>query len=214
MGHELPKISGGFMNKRIFLTITSFAICFVLFGNVSAQVRGNYSRRDVNTTIRSLETSSDVFSRDFKRFSAQSRYSNGRDDRFVQVVDRFENAVDSLRRNFDRSNDWWSSRNDVQSIMGEAQNVKQMMNELRFARDLEVQWRNMRRDINALARTFSLPTLEGTGGNANPGVGYSNGGGYSGSGYPNGGYSGSGNGGGNWATVRPPSWAVGTFYGQ
>ena len=90
------------MKKTIFLTLTSFAICFVLLGTVSAQVRGNYSRRDVSTTIKNLENSSDIFSRDFKRQMDQGRRNN--EDQFVRTVDNFENAVDRLRRNPTRFN--------------------------------------------------------------------------------------------------------------
>ena len=173
---------------------------FVSLGaTVSAQVRGNYSRRDVSTTIKNLENSSDVFSRDFKRQMDQGR-RNGtyNEDQFVRTVDNFENALDRLRRNFDRNKDWWESRNDVQGIMDEAQNVNSMMTQLRFARQLETQWRNIRRDVNALARTCQLPELGGGGWNG---------------GNNNGGWNGGNQGGGNWGVVRPPSRAVGTFYG-
>src|SRR4030095_10311667 len=84
----------------------------------------------------------------------------------------------------------WASRNDVQGIMTEARQVNVMMNNARYARPLERQWRNLRRDINKLADTYDLPDLAGQGGGG--------GGGW----VPPGG-------GGN-----VPSWATGTYFGR
>lgn len=151
---------------------------------VSAQGRyaNVYSRSDVDNFIRSLENSSDAFSRDFK--SAGGTSSGER-----RIVDRFENAVDRLRNRFNSNNNWWASRNDVQGIMTEARQVNVMMNNERFARRLEIQWRNLRRDVDKLADTYELPGLGGGDGG--------------GGGIPPRG------GGGN-----VPSWARGTFYGN
>jgi hypothetical protein len=150
---------------------------------VTAMGQRNLARNQVDSIIRNLETSSDVFSRDFKRRNT-TNYER-------QTVDRFENAVDQLRRNFDRNDNWWNTRNDVQGIMDESRQVNQMMNGERFARPLEVQWRNLRRDINALANTYELPGLDGGGG---------------------GGWNGGNPGWGGGQTSRPPNWATGTFY--
>ena len=160
-----------------------FIATFVLAGTLSVfGQQGNYSRMDVDSFIRNLENSSDVFSRDFKNAGRPSTSER-------RIVDRFENAVDRLRRSFNSNDSWWNSRNDVQGIMGEARQVNVMMNNERFSRRLEVQWRNLRRDINQLANAYNIPGLDGQGG-----------------GFPGGGFPG---GGGN-----VPNWAEGTFYGR
>jgi hypothetical protein len=148
----------------------------------------NLARNQVDSIIRNLETSSDVFSRDFQRRNTTSSER--------RIVSNFENAIDRLRRNFDRNDNWWNTRNDVQSFMDESRLVYQMMNGERFARSLEVQWRNLRRDINALANTYELQGLDGGGWNGGPFPG-GGGGGYN---NPRGG--------------NVPSWAQGTFYGR
>jgi hypothetical protein len=150
---------------------------------ISAQGRyaNVYSRGDVDNFIRNLETSSDAFSRDFK-----NRRGTSSSER--RIVDRFENAVDRLRNRFDSNNSWWESRSDVQGIMTEARQVNVMMNNERFARPLEQQWRELRRDINKLADTYDLPDL---GGNLGGGGGI---------------------GGGIGGATRPPNWAIGTWY--
>jgi hypothetical protein len=161
------------------ISVFVLAASSVIFGQ--GRYSNVYSRTDVDNFIRSLETSSDVFSRDFKNTSGTT--SNER-----RIVDRFENAVDRVRRRFNSNDSWWQSRNEVQSMMGEARQVNVMMNNDRFARRLERQWRDLRRDINKLADTYDLPDLSG----GLPGGG--------GGGFPGGG------------ATRPPSWAVGTWY--
>ena len=177
------------MTKRKILSILIVSVC-IAAGASAVMAQGRYanvySRMDVDNFIRSLENSSDVFSRDFK--SAGGTNSGER-----RIVNRFENALDRLRRRFNSSNSWWNSRNDVQGIMTEARQVNVMMNNDRFARRLERQWRDLRRDVNKLADTYDLPELGGQ-------FGGGGGGGW----IPPGG--------GEGQTSTPPSWAQGTFY--
>jgi len=76
------------------------------------------------------------------------------------------------------------------------------MNDAAFARRLERQWNQLRRDINRLADTYDMPGLNGGGWNGNGGR--NNGGGVN--------DGGSWNGGGRQGNV--PSWAEGTFYAR
>jgi len=183
------------MFKRKIAPIIVVALCFAA-ATSAALAQGRYanvySRGDIDGFIRNLETSSDAFSRDFKNTGGISSTER-------RTVDRFENAVDRLRARFNGiSNNWWQSRTEVQGIMTAAQQVNVMMNNERYGRPLESQWRNLRRDVNKLADTYELQGLPGGNGNGN--------------GYPGGGsYPGTGGGGGQ---SRPPSWAVGTWYWQ
>jgi hypothetical protein len=145
-----------------------------------------YSRRDVGNVITRLEQSSNTFRRDFDRYLDQSNLNGtSEEDRINRIVRNYEQALNKLRREFDATDNWWRTRNDVRNVMDEARQVNNMMNNLSFARRLERQWNQMRRDINKLADTYNLPQLENWGGG------------------------GGGGGGGN-----VPSWAVGTFYGR
>jgi hypothetical protein len=147
-----------------------------------------YSRRDVGDIIMRLEQSSNTFRTDFNNYVNDRSVNSGERNRLTRIVDNYENALDNLRRNFDRDDNWWRSRRNVQSVMDEARQVNNMMNNLSFARRLERQWNQMRRDINRLAETYNLPTLD-----RNNGGGWDDG----------------NQGGGN-----VPSWAIGTFYGR
>jgi hypothetical protein len=181
------------------IAATCFAVLVTLssasVANAQGRYANTYSRNDVNGFIRNLENSSDVFSRDFQ--NANRPTSSER-----RVVENFENAVDRLRNRFDSNDNWWQSRNEVQAIMPAAQQVNVLMNNQRYARSLERQWRDLRRDVNKLADTFDLPGVAGGGWNG---------------GGNNGGWNG-GNNGGGWGggvgTGNAPSWAVGTYYGR
>ncbi len=197
------------MNRKIFSTIiaTVFVAAFVLFVSGSADAQGRYanrySKRDVSGIINRMETSSNQFRRDFDRALDNSRLNGTREeDRYNNIVRDFENSVDRLRREFDRNDSWWESRNNVQDMIRDASPVNTMMNALPFRRNIERQWTSLRNNINTVADTYDLPGLNGggwSGGGSGPGWG---GGGNPGWGGPGG------------QTITPPSWAQGTFYGQ
>lgn len=170
--------------------------------NAQGRYANQYSRTDVNGIISALENTSNVFRQNFDSNLDQSSLNGTREeDRLNAIVRNYENSLDRLRRSFDRTNNWWASQNSVRDVINNAQPVNDMMNSLPFARRLERQWANMRRDLNKLADTYDLAGLNGGG--------WNNGGG-------NGGWNGGGNGNGGWngggAMSAPPSWAVGTFY--
>ncbi|HVF86969.1 MAG TPA: hypothetical protein VM866_05235 [Pyrinomonadaceae bacterium] len=111
----------------------------------------------MDNIIRQLESSSDDFRRDFDRNLDQSRRDGTRmEDTFNARVKRFEDAVDTLRGEFDRRDDWWESRNNVQQMLEAARPVSVMMNNRRFRGNLVSQWRKLRRNVNDLARTYDL----------------------------------------------------------
>lgn len=188
------------MNKKVFLAAFSalFAVLFTLVasqtGNAQGRYANRYSKRDVSSIISRMETASDSFRRNFDRAMDNSNL-NGTDaeDRFNNIVRDFENSVDRLRREFDRSDTWWESRNNVQDMVRDARPVNTMMLSLPFRRNIENQWSALRNNINTVADTYDLPGLNGGGWNGGGGGGWGGGGGQ---------------------TVTPPSWAQGTFYGR
>lgn len=192
----------GVMNTRKVLstiTATIFTAAFVLIAAEASNAQGRYasrySKRDVSGIIARMETSSDEFRRDFDRAMDNSNIDGTQQEtRFNNLVRDFENSVDRLRREFDRNDTWWNSRNDVQNMVRDASPVNTMMNTLPFRRNIERQWASLRNNINTVADTYDLPGL--------------NGGGW------NGGGPGWGGGGGGGSAVTPPGWAQGTFYGN
>ncbi len=158
-------------NKKLnSLTITVLClglIALVLPVAVNAQGRytGKYSKQDVSNIIAKLESSSNTFSRDFDRsLDNSSLDGTNEEDRLNAIVRGYENDLDNLRRDYDRWDSWWQSRRNVQNVMSSARNVNGMMNTLPFAKKLEKQWKNMRKDLNKLADTYDLPPLDNSSG--------------------------------------------------
>lgn len=171
---------------------------------VTAQGRyaNQYSRNDVNNIISRLEDSSNSFRTDFRNEMDRSPINGSpQEDRYNQIVANYENSLDRLRRRFDRGDTWWQSRNEVQTVLNNAQQVNDMMNSIQFRRNLERQWNRMRNDLNKLADTYDMPGLNGGGWNGGSNNGGWNGGGNNGGGYPGG-------------QGNVPNWAQGTFYGR
>ncbi len=149
--------------KAIYRTTFLLVIALSLFAGLAIAQQNRYSRRQVGDIIAKLERSSNTFRNDFNReMDRSSLNGTNEEDRLNRIVSNYENAMDRLRRQFDRNENWWESRNNVNGVMDEARQVNAMMNNLSFARKLERQWRSMRDDINQLANTFDLPGL-GTG---------------------------------------------------
>ena len=67
--------------------------------------------------------------------------------------------MDTLRSEFNRRDDWWKSRNNVQQMLEAAKPVSVMMSNRRLGGNLESQWRRMHRNVNKLAGTYNLPPV-------------------------------------------------------
>jgi hypothetical protein len=117
---------------------------------------------------------------------------------YNNYADQFETAVDRLRSRFNSNDSWWESRNEVQNVISNSQNLNNVMNSAAFRRRIERQWNQLRNDINKLADTYDLPGLNGGGWNGGGG-GWNN----------NPGWDNNPGRGGN-----VPSWAQGTFYAR
>ncbi len=136
------------MNKRILGTIVMAACIglglFVLPSATSAQgtlrYQNRYSKAQVSDIIARLESSSNKFRGDFDTAMDRSTLNGtSEEDRYNGLVKDYENALNRLRRDFDRSNSWWDARNNVQTAIQRAQPVNDMMNSIAFRRNLERQ---------------------------------------------------------------------------
>jgi hypothetical protein len=121
-----------------------------------------YNKYQVAQMIRNIETSANEFRSDFDRWLDRSRFDQTtREQRFNAVVAAFEQATNQLRAEFDRRDSWWETRNDVQSMLEAARPVDQLMRRQRASRDVEFDWRRLKRHINRLASAYRLPQLYG-----------------------------------------------------
>lgn len=119
-----------------------------------------YGREDVKRVIKRVEESSDRFAKAFDRNLDRSRINGtSLEDRLNHQVHRLEEELDDLSKDFDRRNDWRETRQMVQRVMREADQVNQVMRSGRFHRDVEAQWSYVRRDLNRLAEVYNLRSL-------------------------------------------------------
>jgi hypothetical protein len=84
-----------------------------------------------------------------------------REDNINQQVKELENAIDTLRKEFDRAQTWQESRRQVQSVLSEADEVNAIMRRGRWRRGgpVKSEWALVRNDLNRLAGVYDLPLL-------------------------------------------------------
>jgi len=90
------------------------------------QVR-TYSRNDVERLMRDVEQSSQDFDRDFDSWLGRSSTDPRHEDAYNRDVHDLIDALTTLRSNFNRRNDWWLARSDMQRALSAATNVNSIM---------------------------------------------------------------------------------------
>lgn len=119
-----------------------------------------YSQSDVERLIREVEQSAKEFRRDFDSWLDRSPLDGQeREDRYNRHVKNLTKELSTLRSNFDKRNDWWLARSDMQRVLNAATLVNSAMSEREAARGLERQWNRLRRNINRLSEAFNLPPV-------------------------------------------------------
>jgi hypothetical protein len=136
-----------------------------LVGEVSAQ--GNYqgqhyTKADVERIIKRVEERSDAFREVVDRTLDRSALNGtNREDNINQQVKELENAIDTLRHDFDRAQAWEESRSQVQKVMNEADEVNAIVRRGRWRRGgaVKSEWALVRADLNKLAGVYNLRLL-------------------------------------------------------
>jgi hypothetical protein len=119
-----------------------------------------YSKQDVERLIKDVEESSKDFERDFDTWLDRSSLDGQqREDRYNRQVNNLTSALSTLRSNFNRRNDWWLSRSDMQRVLNTATLVNTAMSDREVRGSLNRQWGALRRNINRLASAFNLPAV-------------------------------------------------------
>lgn len=153
------------MNRAISLALVTVAaiglVTFVAADVANAQNRGRtYSQADVERLIRDVEQSSKEFERDFDTWLDRSPLDGQqREDRYNRQVQNLTSALSTLRSNFNRRNDWWLARSDMQRVLNAATLVNSALNNREAGRGLERQWGRLRRNLNLLTQAFNLPAV-------------------------------------------------------
>lgn len=147
---------------------TAVAVCCLLMiilvsdqTFAQGRYRGNrYSKADVDRIIKRVEESSDRFTKAFDRNLDRSRLDGSSlEDRLNRQVKQLEKELDHLRSDFDRKDNWLDTRDNVQDVMRDADEVNRIMHNGHFHRDVEAKWIIVKKDLNKLAGVYNLKLL-------------------------------------------------------
>jgi len=109
---------------------------------------------NVQTLLGRLESRTATYRREVSLAIDRSVLNNTRsEDAIVSYITEFENATDSLRRNFDARR---STTADVEEVLTRAYNIDSFMRDYRFSSTAETQWRAIRTDLDTLSNYYSV----------------------------------------------------------
>ena len=154
--------------KRFTSTMTLFLMCSALFISASvAAAQGTaggrfFTKADVERIIKRVEERSDSFRKVIDRTLDRSALDGtNREDNINQQVQELENAIDTLRKDFDRAQTWQETRAQVQRVLNEADEVNAMIRRGRWRRGgaVKSEWALVRNDLNRLAGVYDLRLL-------------------------------------------------------
>ncbi len=131
-----------------------------------AQYRGRnrqravYNKADIDRIIRRVEDRSDNFVRLFDQSLDRSNLDGTkREDRLNERARDLERELDSLRSNFDRTDKYMDTRQQVSRVLSTADGINKVMLRRRLGGATEQQWRLLRAELNALADAYNLRQL-------------------------------------------------------
>ncbi|HEV7905473.1 MAG TPA: hypothetical protein VGO96_16650 [Pyrinomonadaceae bacterium] len=119
-----------------------------------------YTKAQVEQIIRRLENQSDRFVRSFDRSLDNSRVDGTmREDNLNQRARDLETALDTLRREFDRTDRYQDTQAQVSSVLNVAEDINRAVRNRRLRGNTERLWARVRTELNTLASVYNLRQL-------------------------------------------------------
>ncbi|HKR58593.1 MAG TPA: hypothetical protein VJS64_02580, partial [Pyrinomonadaceae bacterium] len=121
-----------------------------------------YTKADVERIIKRVEERSDAFRKVVDRSLDQSAINGtNREDNINQQVKELENAIDKLRKDFDRAQTWEETRGQVERVLNESDEVNAIVRRGRWRRGgpVKSEWALVRNDLNRLFGIYNLRLL-------------------------------------------------------
>jgi hypothetical protein len=155
------------MKKQIVGTVTGLGI-FTLVLTLSAQGlaqgrhRGrHYTKAEVERTIKRVEDRSDSFKKHVDDSLDRGTLDGTRaEDRINDQIKDFEKALDELRGEFDRRDNWQEVRENVAKVVNEAEDVNAIFRSRSLRARVEAEWLALKADINRLAGVYNVRRLK------------------------------------------------------
>jgi hypothetical protein len=157
--------------KKVLLSsllgLFAFFSVLVLADTAAAQRPGwanrRYNRGNIDRLIRNVEQRTDTFVGQIDKGLDRSRLDGTRrEDNLNERAKELERSTDELRSDFDRRGEnWWETRDNVQRTLSIASGIDTAMRNRNLGRGsgAEANWRNVRRELNTLARAYNLRPL-------------------------------------------------------
>jgi len=153
------------MKSKLLLTL--FAICGLLAFSQPSLAQGTargqfYTKADVERIIKRVEDRSDAFRKVVdKSLDKSALDGTRREDNINEQIKELENAIDKLKKDFSRANTWQETREQVQTVLNEADEVNGIVRRGRWKRGgpVKSEWALVRNDLNRLAGVYNLRQL-------------------------------------------------------
>ncbi|MGB8509533.1 MAG: hypothetical protein WCD76_14195 [Pyrinomonadaceae bacterium] len=147
--------------RKIYVALAAACLLLTLAATTEAQRRPRaYMKAEVNDIIRRVENRSDEFVRLFDSSLDRSRLDGTkREDRLNEHARNLERALDDLRREFDRRENYNQTKPEVSRALNVAEDINKVMRRRRMGGETERQWLLLRSELNALALVYNLRPL-------------------------------------------------------
>jgi len=119
-----------------------------------------YTRTDVRDLVQRMEQHSNAFRKHFEKALDRSALNDtDREDRLRRWTQDLEDMLDHLKKDQSK-NQIRDMEQRVNTMLAIAAGINRIMLYRTFSADAERDWRLLRADLNALALTYDLPTLQ------------------------------------------------------
>jgi hypothetical protein len=120
-----------------------------------------YTKADVDRIIKRVEDRSDDFKKIVDKSLDRSVLDGTKkEDNINEQVKEFEKALDRLRSEFDRQQEWRETRSQVKDVLKESDEINALVRRRQFGPVIEKEWAAIRSDLNRLAGIYDLPLLK------------------------------------------------------
>lgn len=151
---------------KLLIGLTVGCLVVVLAAPTLALAQGRhrgrlYTKSDVDRIIKRVEDHSDSFTKLVDR-SLDRGVLDGTEaeDRINEQIKDLEEALDELREEFDKRDRWEETRENVQKVINEADEVNAIVHRRKLAPKIEAEWVGLRVDINRLAGIYNVRRLK------------------------------------------------------
>ena len=154
-----------YTTRRFFISLA--AVCALLILSIPGEaqrrrrpIRRGYTKTEVNSIIKRVEERSDKFVKLFDRSLDRSGINGtDREDRLNEYARNLETALDELRGEFDRKENYVETRPEVRRCLDIATNINVAVRSRRLGGETERQWALLRIELNTLADVYGLPAI-------------------------------------------------------